>query len=52
MKDFDVFATAGGAMKPVVKTVPVTVTDNKIEIEFTPQVENPQINAVEISRKD
>ncbi len=48
VKDFDVFATAGGALKPVVKAVPVTVTNQRIEVEFTPQVENPQINAIEI----
>jgi hypothetical protein len=48
VKDFDVFATAGGALKPVVKTVPITVTNHTVEVEFTPQVENPQINAVEI----
>ena len=49
VKDFDVFATAGGALKPVVKTVPITVTNRSVEVEFTPQVENPQINAIEIS---
>ena len=48
VKDFDVFATAGGALKPVVKTVPITVTNHIVEVEFTPQVENPQINAIEI----
>jgi endoglucanase len=48
VKDFDVFATAGGALKPVVKTVPITVTNQTIEVEFTSQVENPQINAIEI----
>jgi hypothetical protein len=48
VKDFDVFATAGGALKPVVKTVPITVTNRTVEIQFTPQVENPQINAIEI----
>jgi Malectin domain len=48
VKDFDVFATAGGALKPVVKTVPITVTNRMVEIQFTPQVENPQINAIEI----
>jgi hypothetical protein len=48
VKDFDVFAAAGGALKPVVKTVPITVTNRTVEIEFTPQVENPQINAIEI----
>ena len=48
VKDFDVFATAGGALKPVVKTVPITVTNHTVEVGFTPQVENPQINAIEI----
>jgi hypothetical protein len=48
VKDFDLFAIAGGAMKPVVKTVPITVTNQTIQVEFTPQVENPQINAIEI----
>jgi endoglucanase len=48
VKNFDVFATAGGALKPVVKTVPIMVTNKTIEVEFTPQEENPQINAIEI----
>ena len=48
VKDFDLFATAGGALKPLVKTVPITVTNHAIEVEFTSQVENPQINAIEI----
>jgi hypothetical protein len=48
VKNFDVYATAGGALKPVVKTVPITVTNQTIEVEFTSQVENPQINAIEI----
>jgi hypothetical protein len=48
VKDFDVFATAGGALKPVVKTVPVTVTNRIIEVVFDSQVENPQVNAIEI----
>jgi hypothetical protein len=48
VKDFDLFAIAGGAFKPVVKTVPITVTNHTVEVDFTPQVENPQINAIEI----
>lgn len=48
VKNFDVYATAGGALKPVVKTVPITVTNRTIEVEFSSQVENPQINAIEI----
>jgi hypothetical protein len=46
--DFDVFATAGGGLKPVVKSIPVTVTNQTVEVDFTTQSENPQINAVEI----
>jgi len=48
VKDFDVYATAGGALKPVVKTVPITVTNRMVEVIFSSQVENPQINAIEI----
>lgn len=48
VKDFDVFATAGAALKPVIKTVPITVTNHTVEVDFAPQVENPQINAMEI----
>ena len=47
-KDFDVWVKAGGALKAYVETVPVEVTDGKIKITFTPNVENPQINAIEI----
>ena len=48
-KDFDVWVKAGGALKAYVETVPVEVTDGKIKITFTPNVENPQINAIEIT---
>jgi enterochelin esterase family protein len=47
-KDFDVWVKAGGALKAYVETVPVEVTDGKIKVTFTPKVENPQINAIEI----
>ena len=47
VKDFDLFATAG-ALKPVVRTVPVTVTNHTVGVDFTSQTENPQINAIEI----
>lgn len=48
-KDFDVFATAGGANKAYVETVPVEVTNGIFKIEFISNVENPQINAIEIT---
>ena len=47
-KDYDVWVKAGGALKAYVETVPVEVTDGKIKVTFTPKVENPQINAIEI----
>jgi endoglucanase len=47
-KDFDVFAKAGGALRAYVETVNVEVTDGKLDITFTPNIENPQINGVEI----
>lgn len=47
-KDFDVTAKAGGDFKAYVETVEVEVKDGKLDIGFTPQVENPEINAIEI----
>jgi enterochelin esterase-like enzyme len=47
-KDFDVWAKAGGPLKAYIEAVPIEVTDGKIKITFTPNVENPQICALEI----
>jgi hypothetical protein len=47
-KDFDVWVKAGGALRAYVETVPVDITDGRLEITFTPNIENPQINGVEI----
>jgi endoglucanase len=47
-KDFDVWVKAGGALCAYVETVPVEITDGKLEITFTANVENPQINGIEI----
>lgn len=46
--DFDVWVKAGGALRAYVETVPVEVKDGKLDITFTPKIENPQINAIEI----
>ena len=48
IKDFDVTAKAGGVMRAYVETVEVEVKDGKLDITFTSQVENPEINALEI----
>lgn len=47
-KDFDVWVKAGGPQRAYVETVPVEVTNGTLEITFTPNVENPQINGLEI----
>jgi hypothetical protein len=47
-KDFDVWVKAGGANRAYIETVPVEVTDGKFKITFTPNVENPEINAIEL----
>ena len=47
-KDFDVWVKAGGPRRAYIETVNVEVTDGKLTITFTPNVENPQINAIEI----
>lgn len=47
-KDFDVWVKAGGPLKAYVESVPIEVTDGMVKITFTPKVENPQINAIEL----
>lgn len=47
-KDFDVWVKAGGPFKAYVESVPVEITDGKLLITFTSNIENPQINGIEI----
>jgi len=49
VKDFDVFDKSGGANHAYVDTVPVEVTNGVFKIDFITGVENPQINAIEIT---
>jgi hypothetical protein len=48
IKDLDVFDKAGGALRAYVVTVPVEVTNGKLDITFTANIENPEINGIEI----
>jgi hypothetical protein len=48
IKDFDVWKKSGGALHAYVETVEVEVTDGSLDITFTPKIENPEINALEI----
>jgi endo-1,4-beta-xylanase len=47
-KDLDIWAKAGGANRAYIETVPVEVTNGEFRIDFTSQIENPMINAIEI----
>ena len=47
-KDFDIWVKAGGFAKAYVESVDVDVTGGKLNITFTPKVENPKINGIEI----
>jgi hypothetical protein len=47
-KDFDVWVKTGGHQRAYIETVPVDVTDGKLDVTFTPKVENPEINGIEI----
>lgn len=47
-KDFDVWVKAGGFDRAHVETVPVEVSTGNFTITFTPNVENPEINAIEL----
>lgn len=47
-KDFDVWVKSGGFARAHVETIPVEITDGKLDITFTPNIENPEINGIEI----
>ena len=47
-KDFDVWVKAGGSQRAYVETVPVDITDGKLDITFTSKIQNPEINGIEI----
>lgn len=47
-KDFDVCVKAGGVLRAYIETVEVEIKDGSLDITFTPNVENPEINAIEI----
>jgi Malectin domain len=47
-KDFDIWVKAGGFGEAYIESVDVEVTDGKLNITFTPNVENPKVNAIEI----
>ena len=47
-KDFDIWVKADGFDKAYIQSVDVDVTNGALNITFTPNVENPKINGIEI----
>lgn len=47
-KNFDIWVKAGGPDRAYVQSVDVDVTNRILTISFTPDVENPKINGIEI----
>ena len=47
-KDFDVWAKTGGARRAYIETVNVDITDGKLDITFTTNIQSPEINGIEI----
>jgi hypothetical protein len=47
-KDFDVWVKAGGLDRAYIESVDVEVANGKLNITFTPNVENPKISGIEI----
>ena len=47
-KDFDIWVKAGGPYKAYIQSVDVDVTNGVLNITFTPNVENPKVNGIEI----
>ena len=47
-KDFDVWAKAGGSKRAYVETVNVDITNGKLDITFTTNIQSPEINGIEI----
>ncbi len=48
INDLDVFAKTGGLNRAYVETVPVEITDGKLDIRFTEKNQSPEINGIEI----
>ena len=48
LSNIDIFAETGGLNRALVKSVPVTVTDGRLDLSFTASANNAAINGIEI----
>ena len=46
--DIDVVAQAGGTHRALVKSATVNVADGRLDVAFTPRVQSPLLNAIEV----
>ena len=46
--DFDVWKKAGGPRRAYIERVPVEISEGKLKIIFTPSMDSPEINGIEI----
>jgi beta-galactosidase len=49
-KDYDIAAVAGGPLKPVQESFPVTVTDGRLKLDFHPSKGKALVSGLDISR--
>jgi hypothetical protein len=50
LSNFDIYAAAGGALRAVTRTFPVTVTNGTIAITFRSVNDLPAVNGIEVTR--
>jgi hypothetical protein len=49
LTNFDIVAQAGGPLKAIDQSFPVSVTNGQIAIQFTPGLgDQPQVNAIQV----
>ncbi len=52
LRDFDIYAEAGGMNRALVRSFPVTVGDGALNVDFVRQVENAKVSAIEVVSRD
>lgn len=52
LRDFDIYAEAGGMNRALVRSFPVTVGDGAVDVDFIRQVENAKVSAIEVVPRD
>ena len=49
LNDFDIYAAAGARYRAVVRSIPVTVSDGRLDLNFAGVVDNAKIDAIELA---